>query len=106
MAHRDKTPVRLTGLRRAFASWKTMHPQQGELPAAFALDFTHADGPAIVSDGRLLRASITPAELADLLGAIPALTLASDDDSEQAANVRACDQMLHLLKGDSHDPGH
>jgi len=86
-----KIPVRLSRLARAYATPKTMHPQAGDLPGALVMDFSRAEGPAAVHDGRDLRASLTPRELADVLGGIPALTL--DDNGNLMALMRVQDML-------------
>lgn len=91
---RGKTPVRLTGLTRAHAAWRTTHPQTGELPAAFGLAFRQSSGPGIVGDGRELFAALTPAELAEVLGAVPALSLTGDDE-----DIRSLLRVTNLLEG-------
>jgi hypothetical protein len=93
--NRGKMPLRLAGLEAARAHWSTMHPEDGELPACFTLDFRDVTGPVrnILGDGRLLRASITPAELAEALSALPALSLTGDDD-----DLRALMRVIRLLR--------
>lgn len=95
--NRGKVPVRLTILEAARAHWGTMHPEDGDLPACFTLDFRDVTGPVhnVLGDGRLLRASITPAELAEALGAIPALSLTGDDD-----DLRALARVIRLLRAE------
>jgi len=93
--NRGKLPLRLTGLAAARAHWGTMHPQDGDLPACFTLDFRDATGPVtnVLGDGRLLRVSITPAELAEALSALPALSLTGNDD-----DLRALMRVIRLLR--------
>jgi hypothetical protein len=91
-----KRPVRLSQMNHARAIWRTMHPESGELPGVFRLEFGEAAGPAAVSDGRALIAALTPAELADVLGAIPALSLTRDDD-----DLRALMRVTKLLRGEA-----
>jgi len=86
-----KIPVRLSRLARAHATHKTMHPQAGDLPGALVMEFSRADGPAAVHDGRELRAVLSPRELADVLGTIPALTL--DDNGNLMALMRVQDML-------------
>ena len=93
---REKTPARLSGLQYARAAWRTMHPEAGDLPAVFVMQFGAASGPAAVSDGRALIAALTPAELADVLGALPALSMARDPD-----DIRAFNRITKLLRGES-----
>lgn len=95
---RSRKPARFTGLIQGRASWKNAHPESGELPAAIALYFRKASGPAILSDGRMLVASITPAELATIIGALPALTLEDDEDA------RALFRVAQMLRGEKHQP--
>lgn len=85
-------PLRLAGLIRANAHWGSLHPRDGELPNCFTMDFRSVSGPGNLDDGRLLRATLTPAELAEALGAIPALTFTDDDD------LRALMRVIRLLK--------
>jgi hypothetical protein len=92
---RGKRPVRLSRLNHARAVWMTMHPKDRELPGVFRLEFGEAAGPAAVSDGRPLIAALTPAELADVLGALPALSLTGDDD-----DLRALIRITKLLRGE------
>lgn len=91
-----KRPVRLSNMSHARATWHTLHPEAGDLPRVFVLEFRDASGPAPVSDGRALLAVVTPAELADVLGALPLLSLARDDD-----DIRAYKRITRLLKGES-----
>lgn len=93
---RSRKPARFTGLIKARAAWATMHPESGELPAAIGLYFRQASGPAILSDGRMLTASITPAELAEILVALPALSLKDDEDA------RALFRVARMLSGEKH----
>jgi hypothetical protein len=81
---RNKNPVRLSGLLRARATWRKARPQIGDRPGVFVLEFGSATGPAVLNDGRELRAVLTPAELASVLDAIPLLTLARDGDDTRA----------------------
>ena len=90
-----KRPVRLSRLNHARAVWMTMRPQDRELPGVFRMEFGEAAGPAAVSDGRALFAILTPAELADVLGALPALSLTGDDE-----NIRALLRITKLLRGE------
>jgi hypothetical protein len=93
---RYKAPVQLRGLKHSHAAWSTLHPEAGELPRSFALDFGDYAGPAsaVIGDGRLLRAVLTPAELAQVLSALPALSMANDPDV-----IRAFKRITDLLEG-------
>jgi hypothetical protein len=90
---RNKSPVRLSSLLRARATWHKARPQIGDRPGVFVLEFGSARGPAVLNDGRELRAVLTPAELASVLDAIPLLTLAEDPDV-----IRAFKQVTALLR--------
>jgi len=59
------------------------------------MEFRQASGPADLSDGRALIAALTPAELADVLSATPALSLTGDDE-----NLRALIRITKLLRGE------
>lgn len=91
----EKRPVRLSGLARSRAAWPVMHPQADDLPGVFVLEFRQASGPGNLDDGRALIAALTPAELAEVIGAIPALSLTGDDE-----NLRALIRIMKLLKGE------
>jgi hypothetical protein len=92
-----KRPVRFSKLTSARAPWKTMHPQPGDLPAVFVLEFGQASGPAAVSDGRALIVALTPGELAAALSALPALSLATASDDD----IRAYKRITTLLRGET-----
>jgi hypothetical protein len=95
MSGNNKMPVRLSHLARTYATHKTMHPQPGDLPGAVVMDFSRADGPAAVHDGRDLRAMLSPGELAEVLGAIPALSL---DSTGSLMALTAVTDMLEGLR--------
>jgi hypothetical protein len=73
-----------------------MHPQDGELPRCFRLEFRDVTGPGGLNDGRALIAVLTPAELAEALGTVPARTLTENDE-----DLRALMRIIRLLKGES-----
>ena len=89
---RGKNPARISGLIRSRARWPGREP--GDLPGGFQMEFSNGSLAAL-QDGRVLIAVLTPAELADVLGAIPALSLAGDDE-----NIRALMRIIKLLKGE------
>lgn len=86
---RSRKPARFTELIHVSAAKAAMHPKSGDLPAALVLYFR-------LGDGRMFVASITPAELAEILIAIPALTLEDDEDA------RALFRVARMLSGEKH----
>lgn len=91
---RNKLPVRLTGLVSAHAPWGSLHPEPGDLPRCFTLNLRNYYGPGNLDDGRMLSVSITPAELSQVLGALPILSMA--DDTEL---IRAWKLITNKLEG-------
>jgi hypothetical protein len=92
-----RRPARLAGLIRARAAGGPggTGRHAGGMPGSLVLDFRDACGPTVLNDGRELRAVLTLAELAEVLLALPALTIDSDEDAAALRRVA-----LMLRSGD------